>query len=150
MASEEKQPVTMKIDNEATNPTTTTSITMPNEHTSTNNSANDKQTLVQSESSEAIEVVKPISDRNVKKQQQPKEPETKEMTQFKKDTVRRIKHLFLLFVRQFDVHEFEIMVRFLRVLLEKHKHEPLKMFGKLINFKISNQLKIENESLSRF
>lgn len=135
MSSEEKQP---KIDNETTNPTPTTSIstTMSNENT---NSAHehDKQT---EETNEAMDVVKqPIS--NLKKQQKQKEPETREMTQFKKDTVRRIKHLFLLFVRQFDVHEFEIMVRFLRVLLEKHKHEPLKMFGKLINvkFRTSNQ-----------
>lgn len=56
--------------------------------------------------------------------------ETREMIEFRRDTVKRVKHLFLLFVRQFDVREFEIMVRFLRALLDKHKLEPLKMFGK--------------------
>lgn len=120
MTSEtEKQPSTMKIDiNEETKATTT----MPSE---------DKQTLAHSESSNEV-AVEVISNMKKQQHQQPKEPETKEMAKFKKDTVRRIKHLFLLFVRQFDVHEFEIMVRFLRVLLEKHKHEPLKMFGKLV------------------
>lgn len=61
----------------------------------------------------------------------PKETvETREMVEFKRSTVRRTKNLFLLFLRQFDTREFEIVAKFLRVLLEKHKQEPLKMFGK--------------------
>lgn len=71
---------------------------------------------------------------NNNNKQPSKEPDNKEMANFRRDTVKRIKHLFLLFVRQFDVREFEIMVRFLRVLLDKHKQEPLKMFGNYAYF----------------
>ena len=68
----------------------------------------------------------------VEKPAQPKETptESREVTAFKKSTVKRIKHLFLIFLRQFDVSEFEIMVKFLRVLLSKYKKDPLKIFGK--------------------
>lgn len=58
-----------------------------------------------------------------------KELESKEEIEFKRSTVKRTKHLFLLFLRQFDVMEYEIVVRFLRVLLEKHRKEPIKIFG---------------------
>jgi hypothetical protein len=48
---------------------------------------------------------------------------------FKTSTLRRIKRLFLIYLKQFDIEEFKLMIKFLRFILNKYKLEPLKLFG---------------------
>lgn len=54
---------------------------------------------------------------------------------FKTSTLRRIKRLFLIYLKQFDIEEFKLMIKFLRFILNKYKLEPLKLFGiKKLNY----------------
>lgn len=51
----------------------------------------------------------------------------------KKTTIARIKHLFLIFLKQFDVDEYKILVKYLRHLLGKYRHEsPIKLVEYLL------------------
>lgn len=55
------------------------------------------------------------------------------MTQDKVVNLKRMKHLFLLFLKQFEVDEYKLLMQFLQLIINKYKLNPSTLFGFLTN-----------------
>lgn len=48
----------------------------------------------------------------------------------------RIKHLFLIFVRQFDAEEYKLFCQYMKNLLNQPLNDPFELLGKYPKFQI--------------
>lgn len=55
------------------------------------------------------------------------------MTQDKVVNLKRMKHLFLLFLKQFEVDEYKLLMQFLQLIINKYNSNPSTLFGFLTN-----------------
>jgi hypothetical protein len=42
---------------------------------------------------------------------------------------KRMKHLFLIFLKQFQVNEYKLLMQFLQLIIDKYNLNPSKLFG---------------------
>ena len=42
---------------------------------------------------------------------------------------KRMKNLFLIFLKQFQVNEYKLLMQFLQLIIEKYNSNPSKLFG---------------------
>ena len=66
------------------------------------------------------------------------------MTQEKMASLKRIKHLFHVFLKQFQVDEYKLLLQFLQLLIDKYNSNPAALFGIKMSQKIKNGRKILN------
>lgn len=52
------------------------------------------------------------------------------MTQETVVDLKRMKHLFLLFLKQFEVNEYKLLMRFLQLIINKYNSSPSTLYGK--------------------
>ncbi len=51
------------------------------------------------------------------------------MTREKVTNLKRIKNLFLEFLKQFQVEEYKLLMQFLQLLIDKYNSNPATLFG---------------------
>lgn len=54
--------------------------------------------------------------------------------QFKKLQIKRIKHLFLIFLRKFDIDEYHMLLKFLKYIVKKYSNNSDELIGRLLLF----------------
>lgn len=68
---------------------------------------------------------------------------------------KRMKHLFLIFLKQFEVDEYKLLIQFLQLIIDKYNVNPSKLFGFLtsqdeisLDDVVNQKLNVSNKNLS--
>lgn len=55
--------------------------------------------------------------------------QSNKMNQLEAFNFKRMKHLFLIFLKQFEVNEYKILIKFLQLIVDKYNLNPSKLFS---------------------